>query len=59
MSAIWAHGVGVIIVVLMLTFIGIWIWAWLPFHKSDFDRLARLPMRDDEARAAVGEGELQ
>jgi cytochrome c oxidase cbb3-type subunit 4 len=59
MSAAWGHVVGVIIVAMMLSFIGIWIWAWLPFHKSDFDRLARLPMRDDEARAAVGEGELQ
>jgi cytochrome c oxidase cbb3-type subunit 4 len=59
MSAAWGHAVGVLIVAMMLSFIGIWIWAWLPFHKSDFDRLARLPMRDDEARAAVGEGELQ
>jgi cytochrome c oxidase cbb3-type subunit 4 len=53
----WAHGVGVIIVVLMLTFIGIWIWAWLPFHRRDFDRLARLPMHDNEPRAALDDGE--
>lgn len=57
MSAMWAHGVGVIIVVLMLTFIGIWIWAWLPFHRRDFDRLARLPMHDNEPRAALDDGE--
>lgn len=57
MSAAWANGVGVIIVVLMLSFIGVWIWAWLPFHKGDFDRLARLPMRDNEPRAASDDGE--
>ena len=58
MSSLWGHSVGVIILVLMLSFIGIWIWAWLPFHKGDFDRLARLPMRDD-ARRALDEGGLQ
>jgi cytochrome c oxidase cbb3-type subunit 4 len=59
MNAVWANSVGVMIVVLMISFVGIWIWAWLPFHKGNFDRLARLPMRDDAARAAVDEGELQ
>ena len=57
MSPMWAHGVGVMIVVLMLTFIGIWIWAWLPFHKRKFDRLARLPMYDNESHAALDDGE--
>jgi cytochrome c oxidase cbb3-type subunit 4 len=57
MSAMWSNAVGVMIVVLMLTFIGIWIWAWLPFHKSNFDRLARLPMNDVGPRVAVDDGE--
>lgn len=59
MNAMWGHSVGVIILVLMLSFIGIWIWAWLPFHKGNFERLARLPLDDDETRAAVDEGGLQ
>lgn len=57
MSAAWGHAIGIVIVILMLSFIGIWIWAWLPFHKRDFDRLARLPMRDEDTRAAGDEGE--
>lgn len=59
MSAAWGHVIGVIILVLMLSFIGVWIWAWLPFHKGNFDRLARLPLGEDDARAAVDEGGLR
>jgi cbb3-type cytochrome oxidase subunit 3 len=33
----------------MLAFIGIWAWAWLPYHKREFDALARLPMQDAES----------
>ena len=47
MSAAWGNFIGVITVLIMLTFLGIWLWAWLPYHKRDFDRLARLPMDDD------------
>ena len=50
MNALWGHAIGVITLVLMLIFIGIWIWAWLPRHRGTFDRLARIPMRDEEAR---------
>jgi cytochrome c oxidase cbb3-type subunit IV len=64
MSAAWGHSVGAMILILMLSFIGIWLWAWLPYHKGNFDKLARLPMRDDAVnddcvRATVGEGELR
>jgi cytochrome c oxidase cbb3-type subunit IV len=48
MSAAWGHAIGVVILVMMLVFIAVWFWAWSPHHKSDFDELARLPMRDDE-----------
>ena len=51
MNAIWGHAIGVITVVLMLIFIGIWIWAWLPAHRATFERLARIPMRDEEERS--------
>jgi cytochrome c oxidase cbb3-type subunit IV len=51
MSQAWGHVAGVITVVLMATFICIWAWTWLPWHKRDFDELARLPMQDeDDAR---------
>lgn len=59
MSAAWGHVVGIVILLMMLSFIGIWIWAWLPFHKQNFDALARLPARDDDTRAALDEGGLQ
>jgi cytochrome c oxidase cbb3-type subunit IV len=57
MSAAWGHSVGAMILILMVSFIGIWIWAWLPYHKGNFDKLARLPMRDDATPAADNEGE--
>jgi cytochrome c oxidase cbb3-type subunit IV len=57
MSAAWGHLVGVLTVLIMLSFIGIWLWAWLPHHKSDFDRLARLPMGDDATPARDDDGE--
>ncbi|HEY6643694.1 cbb3-type cytochrome c oxidase subunit 3 [Povalibacter sp.] len=50
MSALWGHMIGVIIVVLTLTFLGIWIWAWLPYHRKNFDALARVPLHEDETR---------
>jgi cytochrome c oxidase cbb3-type subunit 4 len=46
MSGAESAAVGVVIVVLMLIFVGIWFWAWLPYHKNNFDSLARLPMLD-------------
>jgi cytochrome c oxidase cbb3-type subunit 4 len=46
MSAMGSSAVGVFIIVLMLVFIAIWVWAWLPYHKKDFDSLARMPMFD-------------
>ena len=50
MNAMWGHAIGVITLVLMLIFIGIWIWAWLPAHRVTFERLARIPMRDEAQR---------
>lgn len=47
MSPVWGHVAGVVIVLMMLTFIGIWIWAWRKYHKSTFNRMARLPMEDE------------
>jgi cytochrome c oxidase cbb3-type subunit 4 len=60
MNPIWGHLIGVFIVVLMLVFLGIWAWAWLPSHKRSFSALARLPMDDRDASAAIviaGRGE--
>lgn len=56
MNPVWGHLIGVFIVVLMLVFIGIWIWAWLPSHKRSFNELARMPMDDRNASAAIPVG---
>ncbi|HNU11562.1 MAG TPA: cbb3-type cytochrome c oxidase subunit 3 [Rubrivivax sp.] len=56
MNPVWGHLIGVFIVVLMLVFIGIWIWAWLPSHKRSFNELARMPMDDRDASAAIPAG---
>ena len=46
MSPLWGQVAGIITVIVMLAFIGIWAWAWLPYHKPEFDVLAKLPMED-------------
>ena len=46
MSAFHGHLSGVVTLVLLVTFLAIWIWAWQPWHRSSFDRLARLPLDD-------------
>ena len=46
MSGFESTAVGIVILVLLLVFVGIWIWAWLPYHKRNFDSLARIPMLD-------------
>ena len=48
MNEFWGHAIGVITLVLMLIFIGIWIWAWRKRHQATFDRMARLPLEQDE-----------
>ncbi|MEO8835908.1 MAG: cbb3-type cytochrome c oxidase subunit 3 [Caldimonas sp.] len=56
MNPVWGPIAGAFIVLMMLAFLAIWIWAWLPYHKRDFDELARLPMEDeaDESDAPPG-----
>ncbi|MGB3269037.1 MAG: cbb3-type cytochrome c oxidase subunit 3 [Rhodanobacter sp.] len=48
MNPVWGHIAGVFIILMLVTFIGIWIWAWRKRHKSTFDRMARLPLEQDE-----------
>ena len=48
MSPFWGHLAGVMIVLMMVSFVGIWIWAWRKYHKPVFDRMAQLPMQDDD-----------
>jgi cytochrome c oxidase cbb3-type subunit 4 len=45
-NPLWGQLIGIVTLILMLLFIGIWAWAWLPYHKREFDALARLPMQD-------------
>lgn len=51
MSPFWGHLAGVMIVLMMVSFIGIWIWAWRKYHKPVFDRMAQLPMQDEDLTA--------
>jgi cytochrome c oxidase cbb3-type subunit 4 len=53
MNPVWGHVAGIFIVAMMIAFIGIWIWAWLPWHKRTFDALAKMPMQDEDANAAI------
>ncbi|MBN8896541.1 MAG: cbb3-type cytochrome c oxidase subunit 3 [Rhodanobacter sp.] len=48
MSPVWGHVAGVFIILMLVTFIGIWIWAWRKRHQATFDRMARLPLEQDE-----------
>lgn len=48
MSGFWGHAMGAITVLLLVAFLAIWVWAWLPRHKKVFDRMARVPLDDDE-----------
>jgi len=57
MSPFWGHLAGVMIVLMMLSFVGIWIWAWRKYHKAVFDRMAQLPMQDDDPAADDATGE--
>ncbi|MDE2087058.1 MAG: cbb3-type cytochrome c oxidase subunit 3 [Xanthomonadaceae bacterium] len=52
MSPLWGQLAGVMIVLMMLSFIGIWVWAWRKYHKPVFDRMAQLPMQEDDLSAA-------
>jgi cytochrome c oxidase cbb3-type subunit 4 len=52
MNPFWGHLAGVLIVLMMASFIGIWIWAWRKYHKPVFDRMAQLPMQDEDLPAA-------
>ncbi len=57
MNALWGQLAGVITTILLLVFIGIWIWAWRPWHKKSFDKMAQIPMQDNDAPEQDSEGE--
>lgn len=48
MNPIWGQIAGAFTLAMMLSFLGIWAWLWLPQHKRKFDRLAQLPMQDED-----------
>ena len=41
---------GLLTLILFLAFMTLWVWAWNRNRQGDFDRLARLPLEDDEFR---------
>ena len=47
MNPVWGVVAGVFIVLMMVTFLGIWIWAWRSRHQQVFQRMARLPLEDE------------
>jgi len=48
-SPMWGTLAGIVTLIVMLVFVGIWAWAWLPYHKREFDALAKLPLEDTES----------
>lgn len=40
---------GLLTLVLFLAFMTLWAWAWNKNRQSDFDRMARLPLEDQDA----------
>ena len=57
MNALWGQMAGFITVTLLLVFIGIWIWAWRPWHKKSFDKMAKIPMQDQDTHEQSAESE--
>ena len=39
---------GLLTLILFLAFMTLWAWAWNKNRKHDFDRMARLPLEDQE-----------
>ena len=39
---------GLLTLILFLAFMTLWAWAWNKNRKHDFDRMARLPLEDQD-----------
>ena len=39
---------GLLTLILFLAFMTLWTWAWNKNRKHDFDRMARLPLEDQD-----------
>nr|WP_298721971.1 CcoQ/FixQ family Cbb3-type cytochrome c oxidase assembly chaperone [uncultured Steroidobacter sp.] len=39
---------GLLTLILFLAFMTLWAWAWNKHRKPEFDRMARLPLEDQE-----------
>lgn len=39
---------GLLTLILFLAFMTLWAWAWNKNRKQDFDRMAQLPLEDQE-----------
>ena len=51
MSIILNMGVvrGLLTLILFLAFMTLWAWAWNKNRQAEFDRIARLPLEDQDA----------
>lgn len=45
---------GLMTLILIILFIGIWVWAWSSKNKANFDRMAHLPLEDQDAEKQEG-----
>lgn len=50
MSIVFNMGVvrGLLTLALFLAFMTLWAWAWSKNRQADFDRMARLPLEDQD-----------
>ncbi len=46
---------GIFIILMMILFLGVVYWAWSDRQQPTFDRMAQLPLEDDEPRNPGGD----
>lgn len=46
---------GIFIIVMMILFFGVVFWAWSDRQKPIFDRMAQLPLEDDQPQTMRGD----
>jgi cytochrome c oxidase cbb3-type subunit 4 len=46
---------GIFVIILMILFLGVVYWAWSDRQQATFDRMAHLPLEDDEPQFRRGD----
>ncbi len=47
---------GIMTGVLLVLFIAIWVWAWSGKNREKFDRMAHMPLEDNEEQSEIKSG---